>query len=60
MRLNMAVVEMCFFMAVLLITEAGPSQLSINLDVPPEERWAPLVDVFDEQYLRQVAVDVIE
>lgn len=53
-------VAMRIFIAVFCVAQASPPQLIVNLDVPPEERWAPLVDMFDKQFLLQVAADVIE
>ncbi|XP_041957369.1 N-acylethanolamine-hydrolyzing acid amidase-like [Alosa sapidissima] len=56
----MAMVEVWVIMAAFCVAEASPPMLTVNLDVPPEERWAPLVELFDEHFLRQVAAEVIE
>ncbi|KAL2092810.1 hypothetical protein ACEWY4_012608 [Coilia grayii] len=57
----MAIVKVWIFsVTVFCVTEASPPLLTVNLDAPPGERWAPLVQLFDKQFLRQVAADVID
>lgn len=34
--------------------------VNISLDDPAEERWAPLLKVFDINYLKKAAAEVIE
>lgn len=38
----------------------APLTLNINLDVQPEERWSPLGQVFDPDYLEKAAAQIIE
>lgn len=45
-------------MTAFCIADVSPPFLTVNLDVPPEERWAPLVELFDVSLLRQAAAEV--
>lgn len=40
--------------------EFAPPTLNINLDEDPEVRWAPLTKVFDVDFLKKAAAEVIE
>nr|XP_046240676.1 N-acylethanolamine-hydrolyzing acid amidase-like [Scatophagus argus] len=45
---------------VLCRAEFTPPTLNINLDEAPEKRWLPLVKVFDVDFLRKAAAEVID
>ncbi|XP_043917161.1 N-acylethanolamine-hydrolyzing acid amidase isoform X2 [Protopterus annectens] len=36
-----------------------PPQFNISLDVKPEQRWDPLIESFDKEFLRKSAADII-
>lgn len=38
----------------------APPTLNISLDEDPEVRWMPLIKVFDVDYLKKAAAEVIE
>lgn len=38
----------------------APPTLNISLDEDPEVRWMPLIKVFDADYLKKAAAEVIE
>ena len=38
----------------------APPTVNISLDEDPEVRWAPLTKVFDVEYLKKAAAEVIE
>lgn len=40
--------------------EFAPPTVNISLDEDPEVRWAPLLKVFDVEYLKKAAAEVIE
>lgn len=40
--------------------EVAPPTLNINLDAPPDERWSPLGQVFDPDYLEKAVAQIIE
>ncbi|XP_063051687.1 N-acylethanolamine-hydrolyzing acid amidase-like [Engraulis encrasicolus] len=56
----MGITEAWMLMTVLCAASASPPLLTVNLNTPPAERWAPLVELFDKQFLKQVAADVID
>lgn len=45
---------------VLCQAEFAPPTVNISLDVDPEVRWMPLLEVFDVDYLKKAAAEVIE
>lgn len=38
----------------------SPPVVNISLDVPADERWAPLKNLYDVNFLREAASEVIE
>lgn len=38
----------------------APPTLNISLDAAPEERWLPLLAVFETDYLKRAAAEIIE
>uniref|UniRef100_A0A4W6EL77 N-acylethanolamine-hydrolyzing acid amidase n=1 Tax=Lates calcarifer TaxID=8187 RepID=A0A4W6EL77_LATCA len=45
---------------VLCQAEFAPPTVNISLDVDPEVRWMPLLEVFDVDYLKKAAAEVID
>lgn len=40
--------------------EVAPPTVNIDLDAAPEERWSPLLKVFNPDYLEKAAAQIIE
>ncbi|XP_071350826.1 N-acylethanolamine-hydrolyzing acid amidase-like [Trachinotus anak] len=49
-----------FVLAVLCRAEFAPPTVNISLDEEPEVRWAPLLTVFDKDYLRKAGAEIID
>ncbi|XP_068598861.1 N-acylethanolamine-hydrolyzing acid amidase-like [Brachionichthys hirsutus] len=47
-------------LAVLCRAEFGPPTVTVSLDEAPELRWKPLAQVFDVEFLRKAAADIID
>ncbi|XP_036454236.1 N-acylethanolamine-hydrolyzing acid amidase-like [Colossoma macropomum] len=57
--------KVLIFWAVVGVTVCGgscfsPPVVNISLDVPAEQRWEPLLKIFDKDFLRKAAAEVID
>ncbi|KAL7836680.1 hypothetical protein AOLI_G00279640 [Acnodon oligacanthus] len=57
--------KVLIFWAVVGVTVSGgscfsPPVVNISLDVPAEQRWEPLLKIFDKDFLRKAAAEVID
>ena len=47
-------------LAALCRAQFPPPTVSVSLDQEPEERWMPLLKVFNADYLKKAAATIIE
>lgn len=60
MTVRRSVPLLCLVLVALCRAEFPPPTVNISLDEHPEVRWAPLLKVFDADYLRKAGAEVIE